>query len=74
MGCSVVAQVSCHREATGGVVCPSTLGRCPHSPVPAAGLGLVALPVVVPVVVLPSHFLPWWDHLGGMLSSDPSDP
>lgn len=49
---------------------PHWLGRCPDSPVQAAELGLVALPVVV----LPSPFLPWWDRLNGMLSSDPSEP
>lgn len=36
--------------------------------------GLVALAVVVPMVALPSPLLPWWDHLDGMLSSEPWDP
>lgn len=53
---------------------PTKLGRCSHSPVPAAEPGLVALPVAVPMVALPSPFLPWWDRRSGMLSSDPSDP
>lgn len=62
----LVAQVSCPREAAGGVLCPQHSGEVPVCP------GLVAL--VVPMVALPSPFLPCWDHPNGMLSSDPSAP
>lgn len=53
---------------------PPAQGGVAHKPSATTELSLVALPVVTPMVALPSPFLPWWHHHQRMLSSVPSHP